>query len=197
MLRIVKGSKVFSMSGLLGRRRSRQHAAGRRPGAYSYDLASLHIELLVAMAAVDGEIRSAEVDEVLGFIDRTSLDHDDIERLERHVRVVIAKPPELRDLNLHLSRFAGKSSLTRRIVNDLANVAAADAKADPRETRLLEFVCDALGVDRIRIHAPLGYGSDERPEPARAVRSSRVASQLRAHMAVQRTLRASETGRTR
>ena len=67
------------------RRRARQ-ARGDAGRSYTFELAALHLQLLIAMAAVDDEIRSIEVDEILGFIDRTSLAHDDITRLSTGAR---------------------------------------------------------------------------------------------------------------
>jgi len=166
------------------RRRARQ-ARGDAGRSYTFELAALHLQLLIAMAAVDDEIRSIEVDEILGFIDRTSLAHDDITRLSELARASIAAPPELRVLATQLEAFARRPALARLIVADLATVAAADSRADPREVTLLRFVCEALNLDTVPIVVPEpvsragGARAPAAPRPARIVASHRVRTAVR------------------
>jgi uncharacterized tellurite resistance protein B-like protein len=192
----MRGSKVRSASNFLRRRRARQ-AGGRssRAHAYTLELAALHLQLLVAMAAVDEEVRQVEVEEVLAFIDRPSLNEDDLAKLEQLARTALAAPPSFDALAAELSKFATRPATARLVVDDLARVAAADQREDPRETRMLDAVCDALSLERMSIRiepsmtgATSGPGrSDPAPEP----RGPSIVAQRRARSAVRHALEAS------
>lgn len=180
------------VSQLLSRRRGREgtSAGGRGARGYRYELAVLHLELLVAMAAADGQLRSAEVDAVLGFIDRSALGPADAERLQRHARQVLQDPPDLDLLLSRLAPLARDRVLAAKLVRDLAQVATADAHTDPRECRALDAACDALGVTRQRLE------SAQEQETRAAVRAARdraatLVSQRRTRAAVRDALEAS------
>lgn len=175
-----------SYPSFLDRRRARQRGGDTRR-AYTFELAALHLELLVAMAAVDEEVRSIEVETVLGFLDRTRLGTDDQAKLDELARTAVAAPPDLARLTARLERFSGKPALATLLVADLARVAASDARADLREIALLDHVCDALQLDRVTIHIDAtpsgGAGTGARPPAAerqpRLVAQHRVRSQVR------------------
>lgn len=191
---MARGNKIRKSPGFLERRRARQGGDdSARARAYTFDLAALHLQLLVAMAGVDEEVRHVEVEAVLGFIDRASLGADDIKRLEELARSSLAAPPSLDALLGKLSKLARRPTIARLVVDDLARVAAADLREDPRETRMLELVCDTLKVSRVPIQI-------DEPGRARAVgtapapapqRGPRIVSQHRARVAVRKALEAS------
>ncbi len=190
----MRGSKVTRFSSFFERRRARQGEDGSRGRTYTLELAILHMQLLVAMAAVDEQVRHVEVEEVLAFIDRPSLRREDLERLELIAKSAIASPPSLEPLLAQLSKLASKPAVARLVVDDLAKVAAADSREDTRETELLGTVCDALGLERvpIRIDDPspiAGVGSSA--PPARPSGARHVVVQHRARSAVRKALEAS------
>lgn len=160
--------------------------------AYTLEIASLHMRLLVAMAAVDEHVRHVEVEEVLAFIDRPSLPHEDLARLEQLTKVAIADPPQLDLLLAELSKVASKPAIARLVVDDLAQVAAADSREDPRETELLATVCGALGVElpKIVIVDPEPLAGAGSPQPA-APRRPRLVNPQRVRAQVRRGLEAS------
>lgn len=185
------------------RRARRERGDANRP--YTFELAALHLELLIAMAAVDGDICAIEVDNVLGFIDRTSLVEDDRRRLEELASVGIQRPPRLDVLGRQLSSFAGRPALARRMAEDLAKVAAADKRADPREETLLRFVCDSLNVPHVPIRIigeATDVGATRVPNHASSTRSAAVAraeaiaASRRVRSAVRSALEASYESRT-
>ncbi|MCW2923844.1 MAG: Tellurite resistance protein TerB [Thermoleophilia bacterium] len=175
----------------LARRRARQRSGGSRR-TYTYELAALHLQLLAAMAGIDDEVRSIEVEEVLAFIDRTNLAPEDIERLEGLARISVQTPPDLEFLGGQLAKLAGKPALATLLVTDLARVAAADSRADPREVALLEFVCAALDLEPvpIPIEAPAPAATAPRHE-APTPRPPRLVAQHRVRTAVRVALEAS------
>ena len=134
----------------IDRRRARQGGSAATR-AYTFELAALHLELLVAMAAADEQVHSIEIEEVLGFLDRARLGEEDEARLEQLARAAIASPPKLDRLIARIGGFAGKPGLATLLVADLARVAVADARADPREVALMAQVCSALDVDIVEI----------------------------------------------
>lgn len=150
------------------------------------------MRLLVAMAAVDEQVRHVEVEEVLSFIDRPSLVHADQERLEQLTKAAITNPPELAPLLEQLSIVASKPAVARLVVDDLVKVAASDSRTDPREVELLETVCEALRIElpAIPTHEPAPSSSDSSPRPA-APRVPRLMNQQRVRTAVRRALEAS------
>jgi tellurite resistance protein len=193
----MRGSKI-TKNGFLQRRRARQRDGGSaRERAYTFDLAALHLRLLVAMAAVDEEVRHVEVEEVLGFIDRPSLGRDELARLEELARVSLAAPPQVESLLGELTRFARRPSIARAVVDDLARVAAADLREDPRETRMLESVCDALQLERVEIQLPEAPAPNAAPTTGAtgprtpAAGGPRLVARHRARTAVRRALEAS------
>lgn len=184
------GGHNIRVSALLSRRRSRQGGGGPRPREYAYDLAALHLELLVSMAAADEQLRAAEVDAVLAFVDQSSLAPDDRTRLQQHARELLRRPPALDLLLGRLAPLAARPALAARLVRDLARVATADAHTDPRERTMLDATCDALGVARMQLAT-----SDEQQSRA-AVRAARdraaqLVTQRRTRAAVREALDAS------
>ncbi len=176
----------------LERRRARQRG-GDAKRAYTFELAALHLELLVAMAAVDEEVRTIEVEEVLGFLDRARLGTDDQVKLDELARTAVAAPPDLNRLMGRLGKFAQKPALATLLVTDLSRVAAADARADPREVALLDHVCDALQVERVTIRidaAPVGDGAGAGggTRPPAGERQPRLVAQHRVRSQVRRAL---------
>lgn len=167
----------------LERRRSRQDGRDGRKRTYTFELAALHLTLLIAMAAVDDEVRTVEVDEVLGFLDRSSLPPQDVDRLQILATHAVRNPPDLEPLLGQLDRFSGRGPLATMLVTDLARVAAADQRADQREVEMLHAVCDSLGVAREAIVVPdASAGRESRPASrpvARLVDRSRVRAQVR------------------
>ncbi|MCW2921141.1 MAG: Tellurite resistance protein TerB [Thermoleophilia bacterium] len=147
----------------IDRRRARQGGSAAKR-AYTFELAALHLELLVAMAAVDEQVHSIEVEEVLDFLDRARLGEEDEARLEQLARAAIAAPPHLDKLIARIGAFVAKPGLATLLVADLARVAAADARADPREVALMEQVCAALNVDAVAIRVP---DPDSEPDAGR------------------------------
>lgn len=174
-----------SYPSFLERRRARRSGGASR--TYTYELAALHIELLVAMAAVDEQVRHIEIETALAFIDRASLPRDELALLEQRAKEAVASPPRLDRLLSGLEAFAGKRAQATMLVTDLARVAAADARADPREVKLLGAICDALGVEHVTIDItpePSAIGSnqhrDRTPRPPRLVANQRVRNEVRA-----------------
>jgi len=148
------GSKKLGKPGLLHRRRDRQKATGSTSRAYTFELASLHLQLLIAMAAVDEQLRSVEVDEVDRFLEFLALPAKDIERLNVIVQRGLAAPPSLETLLGGLANIAKKPALANALVADLARVAGADDRADEREIVMLGHVCTALNVETVEIRVP-------------------------------------------
>jgi hypothetical protein len=72
-------------------------------------------------------------------------------------------------------------------------VAAADSREDPRETALLDTVCDALHLERVKIHIddPQPSGGGAVAPPARPSGARHVVVQHRARSAVRKALEAS------
>lgn len=186
------GFRPIRVSQLLGRRRGRQDSgtggAGRR--GYRYELAVLHLELLVAMAVADDQLRPAEVDAVLGFIDRAALASADSARLERHARHVLQHPPRLEVLLARLEPVAQDRTLAARLVRDLAQVATADAHTDLRECRALDAACDALGIARMHLQSTQEQQTRASIRAARD-RAALLGTQRRARAAVRDALDAS------
>lgn len=148
----MRSRKTGADTGFFGRRRMRQRAQSMsREHMYTFDLAALYLQLLVAMAAIDDDLRIAEEEEVLSFIDRASLGVNDVEKLEQLARSALRNPPRLDTLLERIASLAKRPAIARQICVDLARVAAADSREDPRETRLLQQVCDALGIEQIEI----------------------------------------------
>jgi uncharacterized tellurite resistance protein B-like protein len=177
-----------SHEGFLERRRARQRGGGTR-GGYTFALAALHVELLAAMADADGQLRSIEVEEVLAFIDRATLGRGELDRLEQCARMALRSPPSLDVLCDQLATMAGRPAIARQVVEDLARVAAADARTDPCEVELLARVCDTLQLPRIELPADdeLGVVDASRPRRLREL-APRVIAERRARNAVRRTL---------
>lgn len=178
----------------LDRRRARQ-GRGAASGSYTFELAALHLRLLVAMAAVDEEVRHVEVEEITAFIDRTTLPHADVERLETVTREALADPPRLESLLEGLEMLVRRPALAKVLVTDLARVAAADARADPREVVLLRYVCDALRVEHVSIdipepELPRHFARGTAPTPL-SQRQPRLINQHRVRTAVRTALDAS------
>lgn len=146
------------------------------------------------MAAADDEVRQVEVEEVLGFIDKPSLGAEDLARLEELARASLQSPPSFDALLGQLSKVARKPAIARLVVDDLARVAAADSREDPRETRMLDSVCDALQLERVQIRieqpdvsAPIGAS----PQRSATSAQPRIVTQHRARTAVRKALEAS------
>lgn len=174
------------------RRRARRADARPRENSYTYELAVLHLQLLVAMSAADGEVDSAEVETALGFLDRTSLQRDDAARLQAVALSLIHTPPQLDALLGSLAQFASRPSLARSLVTDLARVASTDSHAHPREVALLDAVCDAVGVDRIALRVrPPEIGTCAAPGPRRPLPNVDRVAQQRLRDGVRRALEAS------
>ena len=134
--------------GFLERRRTRQ-ALG---GSYGYELAALHLQLLVAMAAADHELRPCEIDELAQFIDRSHLDENDTARLDQLLRMLMGAPPEVEQLLEQLAPLRAQRKLATALVGDLERVACSDSRIDEREEALLQVVCTALGVRPRSLH---------------------------------------------
>lgn len=190
----MRGSKINRAPSLLSLRRRRQAKAEARSRAYTLELAILHVQLMAAMAAVDEQVRHSEVEEILAFIDRPSLSHDDLTQLEAAARAALASPPPLEPLLAQLHRLSSKPAVARQVAEDLARVAAADAREDHRETSLLGTICDALRVPRVPINidspSPLA-GTGAHHPPARPSGARHVVVQMRARSAVRQALEAS------
>ena len=185
----MRGSKTSRRyPGFLERRRARQGGDSPRSRAYTFELAALHVQLLVAMAAVDEQVVTSEVDEVLAVLDRTSLDAKQVARLEQLARASLAQPPQLDALMAQLQKIAGRHAVARMVVDDLARVAAADSREDPRETRMLDEVCDALRIDRIRIPIEPASATGGASSGRAPVRGPRLVARHRARTAVRRAL---------
>lgn len=138
---------------LVQRRRSRQAGEGARPG-WSYELAHLRVQLLVAMAAADGHIDAEERRLVEQVVDRVSLPREEHARLVEAAHAALAAPPDVAGLLGPISELATQPALARLLVTELTRVAAADQGAHPREAQVLARVCDAVGLLPARIPAP-------------------------------------------
>jgi tellurite resistance protein len=106
------------------------------------------------MCAVDEEVRQIELEEVLGFIDRTALPPEDLAELTDHARRSIAHPPATDAVLATVAQFADSAAIARVLVHDLVLVAAADQRADARETAMLAAVCDTLNLPHVEIPVP-------------------------------------------
>ena len=189
--RFVKQTKSLRpKAGFLQRRRARQREdmSGR---TYTFELAALHLQLLVAMAAVDDQLRSIEVEEVGAFVDRASLPPADRARLELLVRTSIDAPPQLELLLEGLSSLARRPALAQLLVSDLARVAASDDHAHPRESDLLDLVCETLQLEPVTIKVEPSVPLTAAPERPTGPRPARLVDQHRVRSAVRRSLETS------
>ncbi|MCW2926797.1 MAG: Tellurite resistance protein TerB [Thermoleophilia bacterium] len=135
------------------RRRSRQRVDEVQEQRWTYDLVALHVQLLMAMASVDGRVVRSELEAVDRVVERAPLPADQRRALQDLVLRLVSRTPPLEDLLEPLTVFRDEPTLARALVTDLVRVAAVDLVADPREQALLQRVCDFLGVDPITIPA--------------------------------------------
>ncbi|MCW2959845.1 MAG: Tellurite resistance protein TerB [Thermoleophilia bacterium] len=157
----------------LARRRARQTAPSG--STYAYELAALHLQLMVGMAAADEELRSVEVETLASFIDRSTLRDAELERLEELLRMLVAAPPPLEQLLEQLMQSRHRPKVAAQLVADLASVAHADDFVDPREETLLRLVCGALGVAPATLYQGTARAaSDAETEQLRALVHSLV-----------------------
>jgi hypothetical protein len=167
-------------SSIVSRRRDRQRSnRASTPRAFTYDLASLHLQALMCIAGVDACVTRAEFDEAVAFLDRASLPPADVERLRRLAPVFADSPPPMEALLEPLTAFAAHPARARALATDLARIVAVERRAHPRELLLMDEFCAALGV-----------ASSHAPAPApRAVID--LASQYRLRASVARALETS------
>lgn len=136
----------------LHRRRDRQRANAISKGEYDYDLAALHLQMLVAMASADNELRAIEVEELARFVERVKLPERDRPRLQDLLRLLIDSPPELDAMLRQLIEFDENPRVRELFVGDLARLAHADEYIDHREEALLRMVCGAFGLPPRSLH---------------------------------------------
>jgi tellurite resistance protein len=121
-------------------------------GEYDYELAALHLQMLVAMAAADNELRAVEVEELAHFVERVQLPEADRPRLEKLLRMLIDAPPELEPMLRQLMLYDEGPRVAELFVSDIARLAHADDYIDHREEALLRMVCGAFGLPPRSLH---------------------------------------------
>jgi uncharacterized tellurite resistance protein B-like protein len=175
---------------IVRRRRTRQREEQARQRRWSYDLVLLRVQLLIAMAAVDGRIVREEVQAIDRAIEGAPLPADQRTRLQGIALQLVRTPPRIETLLEPLEAFRADPALARALVTDLARVAAVDLFADPREQALLERICEVVGVDPVAIPAPRTLQVNERPI-RRAPKGFDSAAEDRIRDVVRRALEAS------
>jgi uncharacterized tellurite resistance protein B-like protein len=173
------------------RRRGRQREAASRK-TWSYDIVLLRVQLLFAMAAVDGRTVPEELQAIDNAIERAPLPAEQRERLRDAALRLAQAPPRLDPLLESLAGFREDPTFARALVTDLVRVAAIDLHADPREQELLERVCEAVGVDPviIRVARPVVEAPVERAV-RRAPTGSDAVTQERLRESVRKALESS------
>lgn len=152
---IVLTARTLPITSFVRRRRRQASQRGMR-SVMSLELAEAHVQALVAMAAADGPITSAEMDEVLAVADGFSLAAADRSTLHRWATQLLAAPPELEGVCDALSHVTIPPVRARVLAFDLARIAAVEGAGAPRELLLMERVCDVVGVSAV----PLALRSD-------------------------------------
>lgn len=136
---------------MVQRRRGRQRSTAIR-GGFTYELASLHLQALFSMAAVDGPITQHEYDAVLGFLDRASIAPDDNARLRALAPMFAQKPPHMEALLEPLAAFAAHPVRARTLLTDLARIAGIERRAHPRELLLMDEYAAAVGAPAVNLY---------------------------------------------
>lgn len=136
----------------LSRHRERQRARAISKGEYDYELAALHLQMLVAMAAADNQLRASEIEELATFVERVQLPDADRPRLQDLLNLLIDAPPKLDELLRQLVMCSEGPRVAELFVEDLARLAHADDYIDHREEALLRMVCGAFGIAPRSLH---------------------------------------------
>ncbi|MBC7460281.1 MAG: TerB family tellurite resistance protein [Thermoleophilia bacterium] len=132
-----------------------QYLLGRPATLRDYDVAALQLRLLVAMAAVDERITTAEVDQVASFIDRVARNGRDHRRLMAALDELLSFPPSLDEVLDEAARRGDVPGLARTLVRELTEVAYADSTIDHREEFLLQLVGAVFQLDSVSLHDAL------------------------------------------
>lgn len=120
-----------------------QRLLGGTPGR-NLRYARLQLELLVAMATIDGRVDDAEWEQIEDFIDRAAGSGREHRELHRLLEQLHDAPPDIERVLAEVARHAGKEGVAQRMVHELAVLADADHVLDHRETFLLDLVHDAF-----------------------------------------------------
>ncbi len=132
----------------------RHHGGPHLPAADSrYLAASLMLELGVYVAAADGSVEEAEVDQVARFLEsQFLLDPPDARRLEALKRVFKARPPNLAGLGKRLHTALSREQ-REAVGRFLTGIAAANGIIDRKEYSALRSAYRALdlGVNQLNI----------------------------------------------
>lgn len=110
--------------------------------------ARLQLQLLVAMAVIDGRIDDSEYAQVEDFIERAAGSDREHRELHRLFARLVDDPPDLDDVLTEVARHAGKERVAQRMLDELVVVAEADYVLDHREGFLLDLVHDAFELPR-------------------------------------------------
>jgi uncharacterized tellurite resistance protein B-like protein len=117
------------------------------PSDSRYLAASLMLELGVYVAAADGTVEDAEVDQVARFLEsQFLLDPPDSRRLEALKRVFAARPPTITGLGRRLQTALSKDQ-RESVARFLTGIAAANGIIDRSEVTALRGAYRALGVE--------------------------------------------------
>lgn len=122
-----------------------QRLLGGTPGR-NLRYARLQLELLMAMATIDGRIDGSEYEQMENFIERASASDREHRELHRLLEELHDRPPDLEHVLAEVERHAGKDGVARRMVQELSVLAEADHVLDHRETYLLDLVHDAFDL---------------------------------------------------
>jgi tellurite resistance protein len=137
----------------LSNRRARIRAQSVARGTYDYELAALHLQLLVAMATADHELRAVEVERLAQFVGRVGVPERDRPRLEQLLCVLIDAPPKLETMLRQIIDCNEGKGVAEIFVTDLVAIAKSDDYVDHREETLLRMVCGAFGLPPETLHA--------------------------------------------
>jgi len=130
----------------LGRIRARQRVKSIAAGDFGYDLAALHLRLLVAMAAADDQLRAVEVEELAKFVEVVQVTPEERVRLQELLRMLVDAPPDVHELLATLIALEEGAAVAEILVNEISSIARVDDYIDHREEALLRLVCGAFGL---------------------------------------------------
>jgi uncharacterized tellurite resistance protein B-like protein len=124
----------------------------------AYSTAQLLAQAAIAIAESGNGIQPSEVDALIAGVERQfALTPAEHARLQAHVQMLHRTPPQI-------SRIESKARLLAE--NDrasfgqvLIDIAAADGHISPTETKLLERLYKALGIDIGKVHADLHHAT--------------------------------------
>jgi uncharacterized tellurite resistance protein B-like protein len=147
------------------------------PSDSRYLAASLMLELGIYIAAADGTVEDAEVDQIARFLEsQFLLDPPDSRRLEALKRVFVARPPAITGLGKRLQTILTKDQ-RELVARFLTGIAAANGVIDRKEVTALRSAYRALDIDADHLNKLLEEFRRASQEPIEVQRGDRSSAQ--------------------